>query len=324
MMIRGLLPLAVLLVSAAAYWAAPVEVIVSPASVTDGRSERAAINNASSDQERPLYLILRQKFNTIDRVTTQIRLHHHRQALLKKAMFAAQVDGAIRQAFPQLADDLFELFSLLEQYQHWLMAENRTLLSLSALEREGYLWQKRFQLFGERARNIWQEERDDYEQQQLTMQAELQRLHKAQQPLMTTLQEFQTLVNDHASVGAGLSSGAVAGAYFSLDSVQSQLKAMSSSQRRQAIDQLRQQMGMGDVQRQRLAKRDRRREQRWQLGHYYMQQRRALSDQYDGEAFRQALIQVQQNIFEHEAETIAREEAQGFFRYQRPRVYGRN
>lgn len=267
---------------------------------------------------------LQQRFGDIAELSSQLALYQLRRQQINRMVPVAVLDAAIEQAFPDDYSQLRQLFSRLDQYQAWLLEQQKTLLALPEWQREARLWQQRHALFGEQARQIWQQEVDQYEQQRLAVQAGLEQLQNSPQALSQLALELQQLVDEHVASEPSLAAGAVASVFFSLDSVQRQLRQLAPTERQQAIDRARQQLGISAERRQWLAQRDQQRQQRWQRGLHYMQQRHELQQRYQGQAFEQALAQLQQKIFAHEADTIAREEEQGFFRYQRPRLYGRN
>lgn len=62
----------------------------------------------------------------------------------------------------------------------------------------------------------------------------------------------------------------------------------------------------------------------WENGKAYMTERQALAQQYTGDQLKQELDSLRRQYFESSARTIELEESDGFFRFNRPRVYGRN
>ena len=55
-----------------------------------------------------------------------------------------------------------------------------------------------------------------------------------------------------------------------------------------------------------------------------MEEREALAKQYSGTALEEQLKGLRQRYFGAEAQTIGDEEQSGFFRFSRPRVWGRD
>ncbi|ASP38562.1 hypothetical protein CHH28_07685 [Bacterioplanes sanyensis] len=259
-----------------------------------------------------------------DSIAQQLAIYREYHRLINRMVPSSLLDSALQQAYPNRYSALQALFDGLDRYQQWLLQQHKTLIALTELERNARLWQQRHALFGEQARQIWQQELDQHEQQRLAVQAELQRLHDTEQPLQQIWFDLQSTLSQPLSQTQGVGTAAMANVFFGLDSVQRQLAAMPADQRQAAIDQARQQMGFSQQRRDWLAQRDQQREQRWQRGLSYMQQRQQLQAAYQGAELQQRLAALQQQVFGHEAATIAKEEQQGFYRYQRPRLYGRN
>ena len=117
------------------------------------------------------------------------------------------------------------------------------------------------------------------------------------------------------------------------DAVQARLAEQSADERRSTLAHLRKRFGYSPQDITRLEARDRYKDARWDNGLAYMKARADLVDGTFGErtprsgdarARDDALAALRTRFFDHEAETIAREEAAGFFRFRRRRVYGRN
>lgn len=231
-------------------------------------------------------------------------------------------------AFPVYAQDILNTLAKLVQYQQWLEINYLALSDMSYLEREGAKWTKRLELFGTDAELIWADEKQAWAQRQQQVQQVIETLDQADhQTLDETLFQLRSSLDDAYGSGLGrvaLDSGMVAQVYFGFESVQAKLRGMGPDQRQQQINRIRSQLGYSEDQVARLESRDQRRDQRWQNGLAYMQEREALAGRLTGQELDLALQELQERYFQHEAVTIAREEQDGFFRYQRPRFYGRN
>jgi hypothetical protein len=112
--------------------------------------------------------------------------------------------------------------------------------------------------------------------------------------------------------------------FLRLEPVQQELGSLSPGDRANALAGIRRGMGFDDGQIERLALRDAALQARWDVGLAYMEERGRLAASFEGEALEQELRHLRQRTFGHEAQTIEREEADDFFRFERPRVYGRN
>lgn len=267
----------------------------------------------------------------IDDITIRARFHDIRNDVIER--FPERGENwfrrALRIAFPERADAILELIAKLERYNDWLLTENKTLMELSPIERSGMLWDKRREIFGDQADMLWAEERAAVSEQRQQVQETLERLGQADNiSLEETLHQLRSeldetfdgsmrqLIND---------SGAVSGAFFTLESVQEKLASLPPEQRQERIDEMRRQLGFSEDAVERMRERDQERERRWTRGKAYMDEREQVMARYQDETERKrALEALRREYFEHEAETIGKEEAIGFYRYERPRVYGRN
>ena len=101
---------------------------------------------------------------------------------------------------------------------------------------------------------------------------------------------------------------------------------MTAEQRQEKINDIRRNIGFDEQVVQELAERDLTREARWQNGYAYMEARGVLEARYGQNAVPEnELDLLREQYFRHEAPTIKKEETDiGFYRYNRPRVYGRN
>jgi hypothetical protein len=112
--------------------------------------------------------------------------------------------------------------------------------------------------------------------------------------------------------------------FLRMEGVQRELAAQSPAARSEEIARIRRELGFGEEQVARMREIDDRREARWQNGLQYMEERARVAATFEGEAREEELAHLRARYFEEEAPTIEREEAGGFFRFERPRVFGRN
>lgn len=231
-------------------------------------------------------------------------------------------------AFPQQAESIINIIKLMDQYTQWL-AENYTQLNdMSPLERDGHLWKKRRALFGDDADIIWSDERALLANKQRNVQQEIHRLGQANDlstdeklyQLTTTLSENYGETTQDLVIDPGM----VAAVFFNFDSVQQTLKSLSPEERQAEINRVRKQLGYNEVQIEQAQKKDETRNQRWEKGLAYMAERQQLVDTLDEAALESALTELRISHFKKEAYTIEQEEISGFYRYARPRLYGRN
>ncbi|RMF13888.1 MAG: hypothetical protein D6758_12390 [Gammaproteobacteria bacterium] len=234
----------------------------------------------------------------------------------------------IETAFPREAADILDLIARMDVYDAWLIEQLVALNHMDPLSRQETLWAKRRELFAEQAEQLWQDEIQTREARAQVMQRTVALLDKATDtPVEERLYLLKTTLDETYgdSLEAPLiSTGLVSKVFFSLESVQKDLKALAPEERQARINALRKQMGLTDAQVQALAHQDQKREKRWSNGEAYMAARRELEARFDGKPPEPELQKVREQFFGPSAVTIAREEAQGFYRFERPRYYGRN
>lgn len=112
--------------------------------------------------------------------------------------------------------------------------------------------------------------------------------------------------------------------FLRAESVQKELAALGPGARQREIDHIRREMGYSDEEIARMADRDAYRESRWQNGLACMEERARIARTFDGEVLDDELRSLRERYFADEAKTIELEEREGFFRFERARVYGRN
>jgi hypothetical protein len=113
-------------------------------------------------------------------------------------------------------------------------------------------------------------------------------------------------------------------AFLRNESVQRELAALHPSARSRELAHIRRELGYGEDEIARAEALDERREARWQNGLAYMEERAHLGATFEGAALDAELRALREEYFAHEAPTIEAEEKSGFYRFERPRVYGRN
>jgi hypothetical protein len=235
----------------------------------------------------------------------------------------------LKRAFPDLADEIMKVLAKLELYQRW-MEENADALSrMNSVEKQGLLWEKRKEFFGDDASEIWSEEVLAYEKRKQNVRDALDFLDKADDvPIHEKLDLYQTSIQEayQNSPEAYIlqNKDMLAKVFFGIDSVQNELKSMNPEQRRVEINRIRREMGFSQEQIEKMEQRDEYQECRWAEGLTYMEEREQATKELEGEALETRLKELREKHFKHEAKTIEMEEKDNFFRFNRPRVYGRN
>ncbi|MDD4356689.1 MAG: hypothetical protein PHN98_05505 [Smithellaceae bacterium] len=235
----------------------------------------------------------------------------------------------LRRAFPQFADEIIQTLEKLDLYNRWLADNREQLMKMTASERLAVMWKKRKELFGEDAEKIWSGELLATEERKAKMQDTLAELNKSREmSLDAKLGEYRRVLRETYRGTAQEfilnQSGLLSKVFFSLDSVQDELSNLSPAQRQQEINRLRAEMGMTQRQIESMARRDVENASRWDTGLQYMEKRESILKQYEGQERESKLNDLRKEHFGDEANTIALEEKDGFYRFKRPHIWGRN
>jgi len=235
----------------------------------------------------------------------------------------------LKRAFPDYTGDIMETLDKLDQYNRWLEDNREKIAGMTAAERVAFLWEKRKELFGDDAEKIWSGE----------MLATEARNAKAQDAIIMLNESSDLSIREKADEYRQILHETYEGSpeeyildqprllseiFFSMDSVQDELKQMSPEERQAEINRIREEMGLTEDQIESLARRDAENERRWETGLLYMEDRERIVSEYDGHERQELLRQLREEYFGDEAGTIELEENDGFFRFKRPRIYGRN
>ncbi len=261
------------------------------------------------------------------------------QAMLVKVMeFLTNLDpqhgesrfyNILKRAFPDLADEIMSIVKKMAAYNRWYEENRQRLAAMTELERKGAIWEKRREIFGDEAEAVWSEEVFAYEERKQTMKETIGLLDDAydlttEEKLKIYMDTLNETYGNTPEAYALENKSLLAKVFFGIESVQNELKEMPPDQRQAEINRIRREMGFTEAQVEEHEKIDQYRNRRWETGLLYMQERDALLAESEGEALEEKLKALREKYFKHEAKTIELEEKDGFFRFKRPRVYGRN
>jgi len=231
----------------------------------------------------------------------------------------------LRAAFPDRYAELAASLQHWLDYERWMSEQRTRLQGLDDQERRATIQEARERIFGkEAAANIWASELKNQAATDALRAADAlpgatvsERLERYKEGLEDVYQEqTESYLERHRQE--------VMDRFLDLDSVQKDLSSLSPEERSRDLREIRQGLGLSEEALQRWDALDRERDARWDAGARYMQEREALAKQYSGDALEQRLREVRSRYFGAEAETIAGEEQSGFFRFSRPRRWGRN
>lgn len=236
----------------------------------------------------------------------------------------AELERILRAAFPAEADALLALWGQREGFEGWMRESRVDVARMSHDDRRDAMWAARRRFFGADADRIF------------ASVSRNERLEDALEeidanPTGTVPDRFgQYMRAVEREYGTGTRSyleqrrQEVLDKFVSLNSVQADLAAMDRNDRYAALRGMRQQSGMDRDALARWDQLDRTRDTRWDQGLAYMQERERLARQYSGPALESQLAPIRARYFGAEAETIANEEASGYFRFRETRTFGMN
>lgn len=266
----------------------------------------------------------------INSILTHIKMLSYREHIFKLTGKAgpSEWQRIVYTAFPEQAGLILSNQAKWDQYQNWLTLQAQVLQNIDALSRQGMIWQKRAELFADDAKIIWADEIAAYETQRINLQTTISELNtqvdlSLEQRLVSLNNQF-ALAAENSQLPKEAYRSTLASVYFGLDTVQDELSNMDAAQRQATIHTLRKNMGYDNAQLDAMDAQDKERESRWSAGRQYMADKAKLSAVYQGEELQRKVAELQQTYFKREAKTIAMEEADGFYRFERPRYYGRN
>ncbi|HEX5751212.1 MAG TPA: hypothetical protein VFZ09_33625 [Archangium sp.] len=269
------------------------------------------------------------------RYGARIRDPHTQMRMLEQLMrhfqklnptgWEADLLAVLKQAFPELYDELVQRLRQRLDYESWVKEHHAELKDKPEAERRAAIWEERNRLFGKDvAEKIWAAElrntavADALKSIDALPGASVSdRMAQYKQSLEKTYGEkSQAYVQAHQQE--------LMNHFLDLGSVQKDLAAMQPEQRAKNLRTIRQEMGLDEQALQRWEELDRARDARWELGSQYMSEREALAQQYSGPELEARLTELRARYFADEAQTVAEEEQSGFFRFTRPRQWGRN
>jgi lipase chaperone LimK len=231
---------------------------------------------------------------------------------------------AIRDAFPDMADELIRQAERLDEYLSWLESLETTMTFQNEADRRKALWDKRIALFGDTAYTIWEA---DYKGEQFATR--LKDLGQATGTFEEKVDQYVTLMEDvfgkNVLQSEGVHKTQIMTEFLGLQNVQGDLAGMDDDQRRSALREFREQMGLDDAALDRWDELDTQRDSEWAAGAKYLAEREALKQSLQGPALDKAIQELQDKLFGKDQATFIRnEEATGYCRYCEKRQIGNN
>lgn len=231
----------------------------------------------------------------------------------------------LRETYPERYEALAAVLRARLDYERWIRENERYLLELGEEDRRRNIWEQREALFGkEAAEQIWASERKSQAVADALAALDARTDVKVADKVKLYREQLQEVYGAQTDAFLERHRQEAMNRFLDLASVQRELGALSPEERSRSLREIRVGMGLDAEALQRWDALDAERDARWDAGARYMREREALARQYAGAELEARLRPIRERYFGAEAETIADEEAGGFFRFTRPRVWGRN
>ena len=230
----------------------------------------------------------------------------------------------LRYAFPDIAEDLIAKYYGLQEYEQWLASLTDTMEFGSQQERRQAMWDKRLQLFGEEAYQIWEAalKTDQFDAKMV----ELAQLNGTFEQKQEHYFDALNGVFGEQAVAADAPHKAQKMINFlELDNVQQDLRNMSREQQSTVLRNFRSKIRLDDAALSRWDELDAQRVERRVKGESYMAQRERLASHFEGAELDARVEALQVDVFgETDAEFIRKEERSGYYRFREPQKIGIN
>lgn len=231
----------------------------------------------------------------------------------------------LKQEFPEMYDELASMLRNRMDYEKWVKDNDAYLRGLSPQERRAAMWDARTRLFGkEAAERIWASELKNQALADTLAALDAKQDANLRQKLSAYKQRIQEIYGEQAQAQIARHQQEMMDRFLTLSSVQQELSELPPELRSQNLRAIRQEMGLDEEALKRWDALDQTRDVRWEAGARYMAERQSLAKQFSGAELEAKLQEVRARYFGTEADLIAHEEASGFFRFERPRQWGRN
>jgi hypothetical protein len=231
----------------------------------------------------------------------------------------------LKKTFPEMYDALAATLRNRIDYEKWVRDNDAYLRGLDPKQRRAAVWDARNRLFGkEDAERIWASELRSQSVADALAALDAKAEATVTEKLSTYKQRLNEIYGEHTEVYLARHRQEMMDRFLDLSSIQQALTEMTPEQRSQHLRTIRKEIGLDDEALKRWDELDQTREVRWEAGARYMAEREALAKQLSGAELEAKLQGLRARYFGAEAEVIAHEEAAGFFRFERPRKWGRN
>jgi len=227
-------------------------------------------------------------------------------------------------AFPDYAKELFSNYKKLASYKQWIKDNYAMLTGLPHDKMDELMWDKRKAFFGTEALKIWDLELKQKEVSDVLSEIQDETNLPFDKKTDFYRHQLEAIYGDISEAFIKAHQQKMMNQFLEVASVQDDLANMPTSERKKNLTEFRKSMGLDEDAVKRWDQLDATRDARWANGLAYMKAREQIMKKNSGEEQVQNLNRLRQQYFGAEAETIVREELSLFYRFDRPRIYGKN
>lgn len=267
----------------------------------------------------------REKYGkTIHHKHTQVMLVEKLMGYLMKMYpddWVVYMYAMLREIFPGMENEIFDTFEKLHKYNTWLKENQNDLAQLNSKDKRNALWEKRYEIFGQDADQVWEAEKriePIYNALDTIQESDMPFNEK----LLLYKQSIQEAYKSNTDTFVARKQQELMNSFLDVESVQKDLANMTQQERKENLKEVRKAMGLDSDALQRWEELDQVRDQRWDAGMQYMKERAELEKKYKGAELEKQLDSLRMKYFGDEAETIKNEEESGYYRFSQPRKYG--
>ena len=223
-------------------------------------------------------------------------------------------------AFPGSETKLFRMSESLYKYEKYVEKNGSRLTGMSDADRQKEIWKVRREMFGDSADEIWAAEKKQNAVNEVLKQIQ----DNKGAPVKEKLSQYNTGLKE--VYGKELPSQFENRRQTFMESflrvVQDDLTSMSSTERKEALKDVRKGMGMDSYALQRWEALDAVRDERWDNGEKYKLERQEAISKLSGVEKDRKLDEIRKKYYGEEAESVKNEEASGYFRHEQKRQFG--
>lgn len=288
-----------------------------------------AAEDADDAELEALVTAMRERYGArLDEPSVQMRMLEDLMRYFQKRSpdrWREELLAFLKKAFPERYEELAALLRNREDYEKWVKDNDAYLRGLGEKERHAAVWDARNRLFGKDvAERLWAAELKNQALADTLRSLDALEGATVTQKLSTYKQRLKEVHGVAADAYLARHQQELMNRFLDLSSIQHDLTRMVPEERSRNLRAIRKEMGLDEEALNRWDSLDQTRDTRWDAGARYMAERATLAKELSGEALETRLQEVRARYFGTEADIIAQEEAGGFFRFERPRVWGRN